>query len=74
MNEEEKRRHTEWNLELRRELHGLADLDYATCGRIVEEALEIQHENRWQRFDEDLLARFACTGRANLHGLRFRDM
>ena len=74
MNQKKKRRLTEWDLELRRELHRLADLDYATCGRVVEEALEMQHENRRQRFDEDLLARFARTGRTNLHGLRFRDM
>jgi len=38
-------RRTEWDLELWGELHRLADLDYAACGRVVEEALEMQHEN-----------------------------
>ena len=35
----------------------LTDLNYATCGRVVEETLEMQHEKGWQSLDEDLLAR-----------------
>ena len=50
---------TEWDLELWGELHRLADFDYATCSGVVEETLKVQNENGRQRFDEDLLARFA---------------
>lgn len=53
----------------------LAILDYATRGRVVGEALEIEDEYRWKRFDEyrDLLARFA-SARAGWTGPWPRDV
>ena len=42
-----------------KELHRVTDIKYATCGRVVEEALEMQDENGRQSFDGDLLARLA---------------
>jgi hypothetical protein len=48
-----------WDFELWRELDGFSDLDYATRGRVIEEALEMKNEHGWERLDQHLLARFA---------------
>jgi hypothetical protein len=52
---------TWWDFELRGKLDRLANLDYATRGHVVQEALEMEDQYRWKRLDEhrDLLARFA---------------
>jgi hypothetical protein len=50
---------TEWDFELWRELDGFSDLDYATRGRVIEEALEMKNEHGRERLDQHLLARFA---------------
>jgi len=50
---------TEWNFEFRSEPDRLVDLDHATCGRIVDEALELEDEYGWKVLDEHLLACFA---------------
>ena len=54
--EKKKRLRTEWDFELRCKLYGFANLHDATRGHIVQEALEIEDEYRWKRFDEHLLA------------------
>ena len=71
---EEKKTRTKWDFELWRELDRFADLDYATRGRIVQEAFEVKDEHGWKRLDQHLLARLARARRANLHGLRLRDV
>jgi hypothetical protein len=50
---------TEWDFELWRELDRFSDLDYATRGRVIEEALEMKNEHGRERLDQHLLARFA---------------
>ena len=54
--EKKKRLCTKWDFELRCKLYGFANLHDATRGHIVQEALEIEDEYRWKRFDEHLLA------------------
>jgi hypothetical protein len=58
---EEEGKRTLRDFELRGQLNRLAILDYATSGRVVGEALEMEDEYRWKRFNEyrDLPARFA---------------
>ena len=62
---------TWWDFELRRKLDRFAILDYATSNIVVNEALEMDHEYRWERFDEhrDSLTRFARVRWLDLHGL-----
>ena len=50
---------TEWDFELRRELNGLVDLNYAVRCRIVQEPLKMEDKNRWQRLDLHMLAHLA---------------
>jgi hypothetical protein len=66
---------TGWDVELRVKLDMLADLNYATCGCIVPETLEMENENGWKRLNEDLAGRIrvARAGWAVLHGLRLGD-
>ena len=61
---------TEWDIELWRELNRLIDLNYATRGHIIQEPLKMEHENRWERLYEHLLARFAGARRTELHRLQ----
>jgi hypothetical protein len=51
-----------------------SDLDYATRGRVIEEALKMKNEHGWERLDQHLLAGFARVRRTDLHGLRLRDV
>ena len=62
-----------WNFELWRELNSFADLNFAIRGHIIQETLKMEHENRWERLDEHLLARLAIARRTELHGLQVRD-
>jgi hypothetical protein len=57
--EKKKKTRTEWDFELWRELDRFSDLDYATRGRVIEEALEMKNEHGRERLDQHLLARFA---------------
>jgi hypothetical protein len=41
-------------------MNRFADLIYPICGRIVQEPLKMEHENRWERLDENLLTRLAA--------------
>ena len=69
------KRRTRWDVELRVKLDMLADLNYATCGFIVPETLEMENENGWKRLNEHLLARIWVT-RARwtvLDGLQLGD-
>jgi predicted transcriptional regulator len=63
---------TKWDFELRGKLDRLADLDNATRGRVVQEALEVDDKYGWKRLDErrDLLARLAQARWADMHGLK----
>jgi hypothetical protein len=72
--ERKEKERAERDLKLWRKLDGLANLDYAACGRVVKEALEVQDEHRGKRLDENLLACFARVRGANLHGLWLRDV
>jgi hypothetical protein len=65
---------TEWDFKLRRELNWLANLNYAVRGRIVQETLKMENENRWKHLEKHLLARLARVGLANLHGLGLREV
>ena len=69
---------TRSNLQLRTELDLLAYLDNAIDGRVVAEALDVEHQDGGQRLDEDLLLRLdgdAGPGRLReLHGLGMRDV
>jgi hypothetical protein len=56
---------TEWDVELWREPNRLVDLNYAIRGHIIQEQLEMEHENRWERLYEHLLARLAEARRTN---------
>ena len=72
------KRRTGWDVELRVKLDMLADLNYAACGCIVPETLEMENENGWKCLNEHLLARIRVTragwaGWAVLHGLRLGD-
>jgi isocitrate dehydrogenase kinase/phosphatase len=66
--------HTKWDFELWRELNRLANLNYAIRCRIVQEALKMENENRWKRFDLDFLARLTCVQLGDLHELGQRDV
>lgn len=68
----EQERRTEWNVQIRSELHRLADLDYAARSRVVKEAFEMKDEYGWEGLDEYLLARLVRARGSNLHGLRLR--
>ena len=59
---------TEWDFELRREPNRLANLNYSIRCRIVHEALKMEDENKWKRFDLHFLAL------ADLHWLGRRDV
>ena len=50
---------TERDIELWREPNRLVDLNYAIRGHIIQEPLKMEHENRWERLYEHLLARLA---------------
>ena len=65
--------HTEWDLELRRKLNWLADLNYAILSHVIQEALKVEDENGWKRLDEYLLARLVEAKRTEPHGLQVRD-
>jgi hypothetical protein len=58
---EEEGKRTWRDFELRGQLNRFAILDYPTSSRVVGEALEVEDEYRWKRFNEyrDLPARFA---------------
>ena len=62
-----------WYFELWRELNSFADLNYTIRGHIIQETLKMEHENRWKRLDEHLLARLAIARRTEPHGLQVRD-
>ena len=59
---------TEWDFELGGKPDRLADLNYAACGRIVLETLEMENENGWKRLKKHLLACITQARRAILHG------
>jgi hypothetical protein len=61
--------HTKWDLELRRELNLLADLNYTILIHVIQEALEMEDEDGRKRLDEHLLARLAKARRTELHRL-----
>ena len=65
---------TEWDFELRCELNWLVDLFYLVRGRIVQEALKMEHENWWKRLQKHLLARLGRAELADLHRLGLRDL
>jgi hypothetical protein len=69
-----RKKRTERDFELWRELDRLSDFHYAAGGRVVQEALEVQDEHWRERLDEHLLACFARAGGADLHGLWLRDV
>ena len=48
---------TWWDFKLRRELNRSAGFNYVICGCIVQEALEMENENRRKCFEEHLPAR-----------------
>ena len=56
---------TRTNLKIRPEGHLLADLNDVSDIGVVEEALEVQDENRWQRLDELLPTGFDDNTRAS---------
>ena len=62
---------TRWNFKFQRKLNRLADLDCAFRGLIVQEALEIEHENGWRRLDDQLLA--CLARRTELNSLQVRN-
>lgn len=64
---------TKRDLELKRELNWLTDLNYAIHGSIVQKALEMEDENGWKRLEKNLLARLARVGLADLNELGLRD-
>ena len=47
---------TWWDFKLGGELNWFTDLNYVICGRIVQEALKMEDENKWKRLDLHLLA------------------
>jgi hypothetical protein len=60
--------------ELRRELNRLPDLIYSIRDCIVQEALEMEDENGWKRFEKRLLALLARAGLVDLYGSGLRDV
>jgi hypothetical protein len=70
----ERETRTQWYFELRCELNGLSNLNYAICGRIIQEKLKMEDENGWKGLEEHLLARIARAGLSNLHGQWLRDV
>jgi hypothetical protein len=50
-----KENRTEWYFELRREINGLADLNQAIRGRIIQEAFKMEDKNGRKRLDSRLL-------------------
>jgi hypothetical protein len=42
---------TEWNFELWCEQNRLSGLNYAIRGHIIQEALNMEHENGWKHLD-----------------------
>ena len=62
---------TWWNIQLRRELDGLADFNYAIRGR---EPLKMKDENRRKCLDVYLLARLVEADWTERHGLRMRHV
>ena len=65
---------TGWDFEFRCELNWLVDLFYLVRGRIVQEALKMEHENWWKRLQKHLLARLGRAELADLHRLGLRDL
>ena len=68
---------TRTNLKIRPEGHLLANLDDVSDVGVVEEALEVQDENRWQGLDELLSTGFddnpRASGNCDLDRMRIRD-
>ena len=56
---------TEWDTKLWCELNKLVDLNYAIRSHIIQEPLKMEHENRWERLYEHLLARLAEAKRTD---------
>ena len=74
MGRSEVEKRTEWDFELRCKPYRLADLLYAICGCIILEALEMEDESGWKRFEKHLLGRITRARLADLHGLALQKM